>query len=194
MKNHTKIIQFLIEHQEKPWTIRAISKHLKINYKIVYEDVHKLAKEKIITITRLGNSNQCTFNYIFNEKTLAAEEMLRKSLLKTGNIKIIYDRISEIQNPFYLLLIFGSYAKHKATRNSDVDVCLITDNQEIREKIAQILRTVAFQTHLVEFSPAEFISMLKTTDFNVGKEIVKYRVILKGAEDFYEMISHARPE
>lgn len=191
MKNHTKIIRFLIEHQEKPWTIRAISKNLKINYKIAYEEVHKLATENIITINKLGNSNQCTFNYVFNEKTLAAEEMLKNSLRKTGNIKVIYDRISEIKNSFYILLIFGSYAKHKATRNSDIDICLITDNEEIRGKIASILHTVAFQTHLVEFSAAEFQSMLKTTAFNVGKEIVKYRVILKGAEDFYYLINHA---
>lgn len=194
MKNHTQIIRFLIEHQENPWTIRAISKNLKINYKIVYEEIHKLATENVITINKLGNSNQCLFNYVFNEKTLAAEEVIKKSLLKIGNLKVLHDRLEVVQNPFYILLIFGSYAKHKETKHSDVDICLIADNPEVNQRITPIFRTMAFKTHVLEFSSSEFRSMLKTTDFNVGKEIIKCRVILKGAEDFYRLVNHARPE
>jgi len=34
--------------------------------------------------------------------------------------------------------------------------------------------------------------MLKTREFNVGREIVKNKIILKGTEQFYELIEHAK--
>ncbi len=191
MKNYHKLIRYLLDNYHECYSINSIAKKLKLNYRIAFEEINKLANEKIIIIKRMGNSNQCTFNYYFNEKVLEVEQKKREELLKNKDIKVLYSLISDIKNPFYICLIFGSYAQGKQTKNSDIDVCIISDNKEINAEIEQITKTLPLKIHLLDFTCKEFISMLKTTELNVGKEIVKNRVLLKGAENFYELINHA---
>ncbi|MCX6707429.1 MAG: nucleotidyltransferase domain-containing protein, partial [Candidatus Woesearchaeota archaeon] len=85
---------------------------------------------------------------------------------------------------------FGSYAKGTQTKQSDMDLCVITDNEETKQKAEQIIRNVPFNIHFLCFTTKEFINMLSTTELNVGKEIVKDNIILKGAEGFYEMVNY----
>ena len=192
MKNQLKIIKLLIEHKEEQFSILQLAKQLNLNYKIAYGEIKKLDLKNLLIIKKLGNSKQCSFNCVYNELVLAAEKKRQENLLKNKNIKLIYHRLEEIKNPFYIFLIFGSYVKKTNQKNSDIDLCLISDNQELRENINQIIRTLALDIHLLVFSTNDFLSMLKTTENNVGKEIVKNNIILKGIENFYEMINYAR--
>lgn len=192
MKNPIKIIKFFIENKEEQFSILFISKHLNMNYRIAFSEIKKLEKEKIIGIKKLGNSNQCFYNYKFNEKTLAVEIQRKEHLLKDKNINVIYTRLNEIKDPLYILIVFGSYAKGKETKGSDIDLCIISNNQEIKNKALQIIRTISLNIHCLDFSVKEFADMLKTTENNVGKEIIKNNVILKGAEQLYELINYDR--
>ncbi len=88
--------------------------------------------------------------------------------------------------------MFGSYAIGKQTKQSDIDLCIVTDHEDIRKKTCQIIRTLALPIHYLDFSVQEFISMLKTTEENVGKEIMKQNILLQGVEDFYRMVNYAR--
>lgn len=192
MKNQIKIIKFFIENKEKKFSILSISKHLNMNYQIAFSEIKKLEKEKIIGIKRLGNSNQCFYNYQFNEKILIAESQRKEHLLRNKDINVIYTRLNEIKNPFYILLVFGSHSQGKETKRSDIDLCIISDNQETKNKASQIIRTISLNIHYLDFSVKEFLNMLKTTEDNVGKEIIRNNVILKGTEQLYEVINYAR--
>ncbi|MCX6707428.1 MAG: hypothetical protein NT001_04795, partial [Candidatus Woesearchaeota archaeon] len=100
MKNEQKIIRFLIDRKDEPFSINSIAKQLKMNYRIAFEGVKKLEKEGIVAIKRLGNSNQCVFSYHFNEKILEAENQKKNDFLKNKTFKVIYNRLMEIKNPF----------------------------------------------------------------------------------------------
>jgi hypothetical protein len=41
---------------------------------------------------------------------------------------------------------------------------------------------------MVSFTSEEFLSMLKTTEFNVGMEAAENNVILFGIEDYYRLL------
>ncbi len=192
MNNSLKILAFFMEHRGEFFSIYAAAKRLNINYRIAFEEIKKLAEERILALEKLGNSNQCTFNYIFTEKVLAVEQQRKENLLKQKHLKILDIRLQEIQNPFYIALVFGSYATGKQTKQSDIDICIITDHEDIRKKAGQIIRTLALPIHYLDFSAQEFISMLKTTEENVGKEIMKHNILLQGVEDFYRMTNYAQ--
>jgi len=68
---------------------------------------------------------------------------------------------------------------------------LITDSESINKKIKGIVSGTPLEIHLSDFKIEEFLSMLKTTDFNVGKEAFYNNVILFGIEDYYKMIENA---
>ncbi|MBI2666748.1 nucleotidyltransferase domain-containing protein [Candidatus Woesearchaeota archaeon] len=191
MNNQTKILVFFLEHQEEMLSIRAASRKLNMNYKIAYEEIKKLEKEQILSLKKIGNAYLCNYAYAFNEKTLAAELERKKLLLSNTNFKILAYRFQEVKDPFFITLIFGSYSRGKATKNSDIDLCIITSNQNIEKRVGQIIRTLALPIKAVFFSPEEFLSMLKTTDNNVGKEILKNHVLLQGIEAFYKVVMYA---
>ncbi len=186
------ILKFLIENNEEDFSIRQIALKRKINYKSAYEAVKKLEKERIIDIKRYGNISIIKFNYTFNESVFIVENKRKKDFLKNKNINVFYKRISEIKNPFFICLIFGSYAKGTERKGSDLDLCIITDNEKVKEEAGNIIDTTPLEIHLLEFTTMEFIKMLKTREFNVGAEIVKNKIILKGIELFYEMIKYVK--
>src|SRR3989344_3998263 len=192
MNNSLRILAFFIEHRGEFFSIYAAAQRLNINYRIAFEEIKKLVKEKMLTLEKLGNSNQCTFNYVFTEKVLAVEHQRKENLLKQKYLKVLDTRLQEIKNPFYIALVFGSYATGKQKKQSDIDLCIITDQEDIRKKAGQIIRTLALPIHYLDFSTQDFISMLKTTEENVGKEIMKKNILLQGVEDFYRMVSYAR--
>ena len=187
-------MRFFVENKEGSCSIRALSKRLKINYRIAYEKVKELEEKKVLRVEKLGNSNQCSFSPCFNEVIWRVEDQRREELLKNPTLKVLYRRILEIQNPFFICLVFGSYAKGTQTKHSDIDICVIADPPEIQRKIEETFRLLPDDFQLQLFTTKEFISMLQTTQPNVGKEIVKHNVILKGAEAFYEVLCSLKKE
>jgi hypothetical protein len=52
----------------------------------------------------------------------------------------------------------------------------------------QTTRLLALPIHYMIFTESQFLSMLDTKEFNVGKEAAKHNIILHGMENYYEMI------
>ena len=192
MKNNLTVLKLFVENKDKTFTIKKASEILKINYRIVYEEIIKLEKEELIKITRQGNSKVCEFNYKFSSKIVEIEEKRKEELFKNKDIQLVFNRIKEVKNPFYNLLLFGSYANKSNQKGSDIDLCLITDSSEINKEINSILSITPINVHLQEFTSKEFLTMLKSKEFNVGNEIVKNNVILHNIESFYELVNNVK--
>ncbi|MBI2135527.1 nucleotidyltransferase domain-containing protein [Candidatus Woesearchaeota archaeon] len=192
MNSKQKILRHFIENNEDSFSIRSISKKLKINYRIAFEEIEKLKEQELIEIKKLGNCNLCRFAFKYNEKVFEIENIRKNELLDNKDLWVIYNRFKDIKSPFFILAVFGSYAKGTQTKRSDIDLCIIADNEKILKKAEQIIGLIPFEIHLLDFTTEQFISMLKTTELNVGKEIVKNNIILYGTENFYEMINYAK--
>ncbi len=192
MKNNLTVLKLFVENKDKTFTIKKASEILKINYRIVYEEIIKLEKEELIKITRQGNSKVCEFNYKFSSKIVEIEEKRKEELFKNKDIQLVFNRIKEVKNPFYNLLLFGSYANKSNQKGSDIDLCLITDNHEINKEINSILSITPINIHLQEFTSKQVISMLKSKEFNVGNEIIKNNLILHNIETFYELVNNVK--
>jgi len=191
MKNNLNILKFFVEHKDATTTINQIAKALKMNYRIVYEGIMKLEQEKLIKITRIGNANICQFAYIYNNKVVEIEEERKEEVFKNKDIALIHKRISEIENPFYIFILFGSYANKTQTKNSDIDLCLITDNEKINKIVNNIIQITPLKIQLQEFTTEQFQTMIKTRETNVGSEIKKNNIIFHGLESFYGLIQNA---
>jgi len=192
MNNNLKALKLFVDHKDKTFTINKAAEALKINYRIVYEEIIKLEREGLIKITKHGNSNVCGFNYKYHSKIVEIEEIRKQELFKNKDIKLIYKRIKEVKSPFYCMILFGSYANKTNQKGSDIDLCLIADNEKINSKVQSILSITPINVHLEDFSSEHFLLMLKSKEFNVGNEIVKNNIILYGAEAFYEMVNNVK--
>ena len=191
INNNLHVLKFFADNKEKTFTILKAAEYLRTNYRIVYEEIMKLGKEGLIKIIKQGNANVCTFTYTYTSKIVAIEELRKQEVLKNRDILLLYTRVKEVTSPFYCFILFGSYANKTNRKNSDIDVCLITDYPMIQKKINSLLSVTPLPLHLQEFSSEEFRSMLKSKGFNVGNEILRNNIVLYGLESFIELIKNA---
>lgn len=192
MKNNLKVCKLFVDNKDKTFTIKKAAEFLKINYRIVYEEIMELEKERLIKITKQGNSNVCAFNYAYHPKIVEIEELRKQEAFKDKDILLICKRIKEVKSPFYCLILFGSYANKTNKKGSDIDLCLITDEEQVNKNVQSMLSITPLNIHLQDFTSEHFLLMLKSKEPNVGNEILKNNILLYGIESFYEMIQYVK--
>ncbi len=65
---------------------------------------------------------------------------------------------NQIFNTYYPLdiILFGSCAKGRVTRSSDIDLCLILETEDKRRKVRDILVNLDYDVDLVIYTPEEW--------------------------------------
>ena len=142
--------------------------------------------------------------YSLNLNSLAYSYLNLINELKLGGRKLPFKVLDEIRlrvsrhTPFFILLVFGSYAKGKANSKSDLDVALIVESPQTKKEIIPALETVkrrellGIDYHI--FTVGEFLEMLRAGPENVGKEIYRDGIICHGAIAYYSIISSLKNE
>lgn len=174
-------------------SIKNIADRLRKSYPRVYEAVKGFEKEGILNIERVGRSD--IVSIALNEKAtsllafLEEQETFRKVIPHYQKIL----SIKEISD--YIILIAGSYASGKATKNSDVDLVVISPDDSDVVSLQKLIenKTLVWQPpiHLYVFKQTDFIEMLLSEEENYGKEIFKNRIIIKRASNYYNLIKEA---
>ena len=118
-------------------------------------------------------------------------EQNRTSLFLESNkiLKLVLDDIISLNYPFFIVLVFGSYAKDTMSKKSDIDLCIISDDEVKTKELISKFKLIPITLDIQTFSTKEFESMIKTKEANVGKEIIKNNIILYGIENYYNLIS-----
>ncbi len=186
------ILKLLLSHKNTEFTIRSISQKISIDYKTVHGVMQDLIKANLVRAKKIGQTVLCSINPTeFNTDIFRAETLRREELLKNKDLFSMYSYFKDLEEPFFILLLFGSYTSGKNRKGSDIDLMLIADNEDTKKKIKSKIALIPLEIHLTEFNSSEFVSMLKTTKFNVGQEAFYNNIILCGIEDYYKMVQHA---
>lgn len=117
------------------------------------------------------------------------------------NSKLPFEPILEIlrnvqrTTPFFILLIFGSYAAKKNKKDSDIDMAFIVESDDTGKKIKpHIERIVRRNIHEIDYhiiTKDDFKEMLLREEENLGKEIYGQHFIIWGNDQYYELIKEA---
>ncbi|HLC57716.1 MAG TPA: nucleotidyltransferase domain-containing protein [Candidatus Nanoarchaeia archaeon] len=185
-----RILAFLIENKTKAFSIKDISRYLKIDYKLSYINVKKLEEGEIIDVEDLKNVKRCSFKDRFNEDVFIVETERKNKILRKKELKAVYDRLKRI-NKLFIVLLFGSYVKGTVIKSSDIDLLLIADEANARE-IESKLEILPFKIHLTHVHYDAFIDMIKSKEQSVVSEAIKNNIIFFGVEDYYRLVENAR--
>ena len=191
-KNQVSVLNLFRKDIFLKASIKNIADRLKKSYPRVYEAVKKFEKEGVLNIERVGRSDIVSID--LNEKAVSflsfldEQEMFKKDVPHLQKIL----SIKEISN--HIIIIAGSYASGKATKKSDLDMVIISDDKypvALHKLIEN--KTLIWQPsiHLYTFKQKDFIEMLISEEENYGKEIFKNHIILKGASRYYELVREA---
>lgn len=150
-------------------------------------------EENLINFKNVGKTKLISLNF---ENNLLFDYL---SIFDLGFYKkmpfgVLYKIQNELlkETEFFSLIVFGSYTMNEQKINSDLDVAVIVDNEELKKRIspriASVRRKEVIEIHCMVFTRDEFLEMLRSDEENLGKEIARKNFVFYGAVNFYKLI------
>lgn len=167
--------EIMIALIREPMHTRALAKKLGTNHMAVVRALKKLVPENVIDF-RIEGKNKVYFPKksieARNFAIMAEHYKLNKALEEYPELRSIAENIQK--NPkISLAVLFGSYAKGAARKDSDIDVFVETCDRKLKR-----------ETELLSSKLSVKIGAYDRENLLI-KEIEKNHIIIKGAELYY---------
>ena len=192
------IMELFSTDPRQRYSIRNISKTIGKQYAPVHTAVQRLIKKMALKKQRIGHTDYCSIDLGGDASIFCFAEAWRAKqfIRKNKDIGLIIEEVLEkLKAQFYVLVLFGSYAKGRQTKNSDIDLLLIADNnsraEELERTLAGISRLSIMPMHIISMNYQDFIDMAKSKETNTVNQAISNHIILSGYEEYYRMLGAA---
>lgn len=192
-KKQLKIFEVFARNPFKKFAVNAIKKlsKEKSNNAITIA-MKQFLNEKIVSREEIGRNHLYHLN--LNSEEVYGYISILSSNLPDNIKKIINQLAKEIEKHicFYSIVIFGSYALMKQTKDSDIDIAIfIADKNKIKHLQAavnsiKLKSTLKIDAHIITSN--EFREMLRADYENLGKEIARKNLPVSNPKIFYSII------
>ena len=184
-----KIIGLYANDYEKSLHLREISRQSNTDVKAVQLQLKRLKKLNVVLSSVKGRNTEYTLNpdniltryYMVMAETFASIIYVKDNFLIK---KIISELAGKIDGT---LVLFGSFAKNAHTKESDIDLFVITDKKIKRDVILETAKLADRQISIHSSTEERFSAGLKNGDPLVN-EVVSNHVVLKGTDRFCNII------
>jgi len=199
MKNYkdteNKILGNLLRRPLQNKSLHQIALNTKLSYVTVYKVMPILIKRKVVNQEKKGKANLISVNFEnANLEDLSSAILHERNqfLKKYPQIAVLIKEIEEsLAGNFYILIIFGSYAKENPKRESDIDLLFIISNKEdikeYEEKINKASKLLSLKIDFKIVAVKDFMDMLNQK-YTVGREAFQEGIVLFGTEPYYAMV------
>ncbi len=183
-------------------TFKQIKKKSKQNSNnIIQLAIKKFISLNIIIQNKIGDILTYNLN-LNNNLTLAYLNLINEN--KLVKAKLPLDILNKLENKirkktiFFILGIFGSFAKGKATKNSDLDVVVFVEDDNTKKEIIPLIETIKrrelqnIDYHIITTN--EFRKMLSVEYENLGKQIYKNNFIYYGYIQYLKLLRGLKNE
>ena len=155
--------------------------------------LRKFKEENIVKERKVGRSLLYTINMenesVFNYIQWANTKKLPKFALRA--IERIKEDVKKY-TPFFSIVLFGSYAIGKQTKDSDLDVAIFIEEESKRKTIESAIKSSELKTpleiHSHVISKEEFLEMLRMDEENLGKQIARKHLSVSNSHIFYTLL------
>jgi len=176
-------------------TMRKISLETKVPYTTLSRLVKRLDKQGLVKLKTVGKSVVCSLNIdnvMTKQHIILAEDSYKDFFIsKKSLINKVADIIAENKSNFSVLL-FGSYAKGKEQKHSDLDLLFIADSKSVVKTLINEFKSLEqvydIEINSLVFTKNQFGEMLSASEENVGKQVLKNHVILYNPEIFWNVV------
>lgn len=158
--------------------IRGLAKDIGTNQSTIARKIKELEKNNIVDYRQEGKNK----TYHIKKSLESQEEIMILEHKRLLEIVEKYVRLRKIvgilkgNKDIKLAVLFGSYAKKNIDMNSDIDIYIETKDNELKKRIETVDSKLSLK--IGEFDKNTYLA----------KEIIRYHVIIKGVERFYEII------
>ncbi len=176
-----------------------------ISYSYVHRQVEVLKDKEILIVEQRSNRRYCRPNYCNPEVKTSfvkiSNQIAEDFLKKKDKIFFIIKKLLSVlpqKTDFNLLsvVLFGSLAKGSGSKKSDIDLFILVPSKSKYDEIIDtecvaLSRGFGAEINPIVSEPTSLLTMLKDKEHNVAKEILTNKIILFGAEKFWELILEA---
>lgn len=184
------------------FNIRELAKKAGISYDAAYRHVKFLVEKQILRKKQVGKSIVCSLNlnnimarkYLEKIGIARMGEFLKKDIVLRNLFNELVENLMKVApNELLCVVLFGSYARGTQTKNSDIDVLIISSTFDVREKLEQECGGMEHK-YGVDIAPlittaSEVVKMLKSKKRMVAHEVQLDAIILYGFEKYYLLLS-----
>lgn len=167
--------EIILRLLKKPAHGRALVQELNIPITTIQNRLNQLMNEGVLEYQTEGKNKIFSLkqNSLARAKIIIAEHYkLLKLYSKYPELRIIFEQI--IVQFKGMIILFGSYAKFRAKKDSDIDLYIRTKDKTIKDKLQHIDSRLSIQ-----------IGQLSKND-PLSKEIFNNHVIIRGVEGYYD--------
>jgi len=184
-----KILGLYSNDYSKSLHLREIARETRVDVKAVQLQLKRLEHANILSSImkgrnkeyRLNISNSIAKYYMIMAETFASISYLRRNFL----VKKIIDEIgNKIDGT---IILFGSFVKGHATKESDVDLFVITENKPNRLVAAEAGDLVGRTVSVKSTNRKQFMKGLEERDPLIN-EIISNHITLKGVDELCEVM------
>ncbi|MEK6826803.1 MAG: nucleotidyltransferase domain-containing protein [Nanoarchaeota archaeon] len=121
METKLTILGQFFENPNKSFSIRQLSRILKINHTTIRQYLNKMVKEEILSLKKEGVYSY--YSFILSKKALNLKLYYNLEKLRISHF------IEDLEKAYNLpvIVLFGSYASATDSIESDLDICLISN-------------------------------------------------------------------
>ncbi len=156
--------------------VRGIAKKLDESHSTILRKLNNLKKEHVIDSRKEGKNKIFYLKKNIVSRTYVLQAELHKFIIllrQHPELSIIFEEILK-KTDQKLIVLFGSYVKGLAKKDSDIDIYIETTNRNIKKTVEEIHSKIN-----VKIGTFDIQSPLI-------KEIIKDHVIIRGIEVFYD--------
>jgi predicted nucleotidyltransferase len=160
-KTRVKILTFFLLNPDRELHLREIARLIDENINAVRRELINLEDIGLVTSKKVGNLKQYKTN-----KNMPVYEELQSIILKTeGVAKTLQEHLHELGS-IQTAFIYGSFAQHTASLNSDIDVFIIgtINEKKLIQAINILEKQLSREINYVFFTPTEFTRRKKNKD------------------------------
>lgn len=197
-----KIMRLFYGDLDAQFTINEIAKKTRVSYSYVHGQVEEFKSKGILIVEQHANRKNCRPNYHHPEVKISfieiSNQVAKDFLSRRKKIFFVVEKLLSVlpkKTDYNLLsvVLFGSLAKGIDVKKSDIDLFIVVSSKEKYDEAIEIECVALSKSFGVEINPVvseprSLLAMLKDREPNVGKEILKNKIILFGAEKFWELI------
>jgi len=201
MEIFQQIIKLYSTNPLSEFTIRQISKNLNKSYSYTYGKIQECISQNILKAKKTGASTICSLN-LENQKTIELlsivsisdkEAFAKKQSVLSNALDELATKIKEKSNyNIFALVLFGSTAKGTARKTSDIDLFFLSPSKEkydemIENECNALRMSYGREVNPIVAEPKMYINMLREKEENVGKQVLRDKIIFFGANKFWEL-------
>ena len=184
-----KILGLYVSDYGKSLHLREIARETAVDVKAVQLQLKRLERVNVVSSVMRGRNKEYRLNlgnlmsryYMVLAETFASVNYLGANFLVKKVIGEIEDHVEGI------VILFGSFARGEATKRSDIDLFVISDEKIDRNGIMDVGNRVGREISVKSADKAQFLKGLVEGDPLI-REVVSSHVVLKGIDEFCDIM------